>query len=147
MESSAGPNPHKSAQTSPHHEGYLVISNISKKQNVKTLITVAVAFGVEHVVIVGQPHFDLATHAPRESVVPRLSEHVKIHRVEDLRACKTFLSERRARLYGIEIVDGARSVEEVDFKGHPCAFMMGNEARNQPTMLSFRSTIRPFEAL
>ena len=31
--------------------GYLVISNISKKENVKKMISVAVAFGIENVVI------------------------------------------------------------------------------------------------
>jgi hypothetical protein len=31
------------------------------------------------------------------------------------------------RLYGIEIVDGATSVEAAIFEGHGCAFMMGNE--------------------
>ena len=31
------------------------------------------------------------------------------------------------RLYGVEIVEGARMVEDIDFIGHSCAFMMGNE--------------------
>ena len=31
------------------------------------------------------------------------------------------------RLYGVEIVEGATSVESACFTGHACAFMMGNE--------------------
>lgn len=32
-------------------EGFLVISNISKKQNIKSLIAIAISFGIENVII------------------------------------------------------------------------------------------------
>jgi hypothetical protein len=219
--------------------GYLVIANISKKDNIRRLISLAVAYGIENVVIgmsclakcvklvrnrefllgctpllpVGQPHFDLATHAPPESQVPDLAARVAFHRMSDLSECKTFLHERNTRwevcnkisihnqiwsvciiyrhflevenvsyfvthfvvcilaatycthmngcfgnlfnfvlifrnlrfclliwikrLYGVEIVDGATSIESADFAGHGCAFMMGNEGSgmNPPQVL------------
>ena len=37
--------------TTASHEAYLVISNISKKANVKTLVALAVAYGIEHVLV------------------------------------------------------------------------------------------------
>jgi len=136
-------------------DGYLVVCNIGKKENIKKLLALAVAYGLEHVLIVGQPHFELATHAPPPSVVPGLAERISIRRHPDLASCKAFLMERgitcvrarttgmaagqhalmidytclhfRVRLYGVEIVEGARLVQDVDFRGRPSAFMMGNE--------------------
>jgi tRNA G18 (ribose-2'-O)-methylase SpoU len=113
-----------------------VLSNIGKKDNFKKLLALAVAYGLDHVLIVGQPGFDLATHAPPASVVPSLADRISLRRFPDLAACKAFLAERGATLYGVEIVAGARLVEDVDFKGRPCAFMMGNEGSgmNKPQL-------------
>lgn len=76
---------------------------------------------------VGQPNFDESTHTP-----PNLSCLPKIHRFSDLKACRSFLTSRCARLYGVEIVEGATNVELASFRNadgtpHRCAFMMGNE--------------------
>ena len=78
-------------------EGYLVVSNIGKKDNIKRLLALAVTYGIEHVLIVGQPHFDLSTHAPAPQVVPDFELRVTIHRFTDLAACRVFLTERRVR--------------------------------------------------
>ena len=106
------------------NDGYLVIANIGKKDNVKKLIGLGVAYGIDCVLVVGQPHFDLSTHTP---VLPGIQSRIEIIRLTDLVSCQTFLKERGVRLYGVEIVDGATSIEKAAFDGHPCAFMLGNE--------------------
>ena len=115
-------------------EGFLVISNISKKANVKTLVALAVTYGIEHVLIVGQPKFSFSTHAPP---IEDLRRRVSFHTFPSLPECCMFLKERGARLYGVEICDNATAVESATFRGHPCAFMMGNEgAGMSPPQLS-----------
>mmetsp|Transcript_4897 Transcript_4897/g.6342 ORF Transcript_4897/g.6342 Transcript_4897/m.6342 type:complete len:169 (+) Transcript_4897:79-585(+) len=105
---------------------YLVIANISKKQNIRTLITVAVAFGIDNILIVGQPNFEVNTHVA-VSKLSYVEERIQFHRVCDLKACRQFLTDRNIRLYGVEIVDGATNIEHADFSNKICAFMMGNE--------------------
>lgn len=108
----------------PAVEGFLVISNISKKANVKTLVALAVTYGIEHVLIVGQPKFSFSTHTPP---IEDLQRRVAFHTFSSLSECCTFLKDQGARLYGVEICDNATTVESATFRGHSCAFMMGNE--------------------
>ncbi len=78
-------------------DGYLIISNISKNQNIRSLLSVAVAYGIEHAAIVGQPGFDMQVHAPPGSVVSNFDTRLQIHRFPDLDACRTFLKSRGVR--------------------------------------------------
>lgn len=80
-------------------EGYLVVSNISKKQNIQSLIKVAIAFGIENIIIVGQPHFDINTCAPVN--IPDVAERLTFHRMSDLVECRAFLGSINARCYCI----------------------------------------------
>ena len=105
-------------------ESFLVISNISKRANVKSLVTMAVMFGISNIIIVGQPHFSFDTHTPP---IDGLGDKVSFHHLANLTDCREFLQRCGVTLYGVEIVDGATAIENVDFRGHACAFMMGNE--------------------
>ncbi|CAM9504117.1 unnamed protein product [Ascophyllum nodosum] len=100
---------------------FLVIANISKRCNIRSLITSAVAFGAEVLVAVGQPKFAIETHAPKG-----LASGLAVERFPDLSSCRDYVHARGGRLIGIEIVGGAVNVDEEPFRG-TCAFMPGNE--------------------
>ncbi|CAM9603418.1 unnamed protein product, partial [Hapterophycus canaliculatus] len=101
---------------------FLVIANISKRCNIRSLIASAVAFGAE-VLVVGQPKFSIDTHAPKGL----LPAGFTVSRFADLPSCRDYVHSRGGTLVGVEIGDGARNVDEEPFSG-PCAFMPGNEA-------------------
>lgn len=141
------------AGTPTTRAGFLVVTNVSKKHNVRSLATAAAAFGVGTLIVgehpnrfslrfprgtnrkqptcwpvccgaaVGQPHFDEETHLPPSLAV---RGRLAIQRVADLTALRALLSSLGARLYGIEIVDGAQRFHEVSWAPR-AAFMMGNE--------------------
>jgi tRNA G18 (ribose-2'-O)-methylase SpoU len=50
------------AAPQPEHTfpSYLVITNISKKQNISTLISIAVGFGIENILIGNRGHISFA---------------------------------------------------------------------------------------
>lgn len=73
------------------------------------------------VTAVGQPKFSIETHAP-----PGLPADIIIRRFPDLISCRDFVHARSGKLVGIEIVEGARNVDEEPFSV-ACAFMPGNE--------------------
>ncbi|CAM9613846.1 unnamed protein product [Pylaiella littoralis] len=99
---------------------FLVIANISKRCNIRSLIASALAFGAE-VLIVGQPKFSIETHAP-SGLPPGFS----VTRFPDLSSCRDYVHSRGGTLIGVEIGDGAKNVDEEPFSG-TCAFMPGNE--------------------
>ncbi|CAN0273678.1 unnamed protein product [Ectocarpus sp. 12 AP-2014] len=99
---------------------FLVIANISKRCNIRSLIASAVAFRAE-ILIVGQPKFSIETHAPGG-----LPPGVTFTRFSDLPSCRDFVHSRGGTLIGVEIGGGARNIDEEPFLG-TCAFMPGNE--------------------
>ncbi|CAN0303942.1 unnamed protein product [Ectocarpus sp. 6 AP-2014] len=100
---------------------FLVIANISKRCNIRSLIASAVAFRAE-ILIVGQPKFSIETHAPRG-----LPPGITFTRFSDLPSCRDYVHSRGGTLVGVEIGGGARNIDEEPFLG-TCAFMPGNEA-------------------
>ena len=96
-------------------ELYLVLYNISKKNNVKDLIATATAFGFQ-TILVGTAH----------SKVSSIDEN-QIIRFDSLEATKLYLNDRGIPLVGIEILDNAHNVITRPFVNKSIAFMPGNE--------------------
>lgn len=94
---------------------YLVIANVSKKNNVKFLINAAAAYNFQ-VILVGCKKMDDLHVAPDLAFIY----------MDLLQDAVQFLKERSIPLVGIEIMEGARSVLENPFT-QSIAFMPGNE--------------------
>jgi hypothetical protein len=113
------------AAPQPEHTfpSYLVITNISKKQNISTLISIAVGFGIENILIgnrthficshyflpcfilsqshfhsitVGQPSFEVETHVIG-SKIEEVKQRVTFIRFDNLKKCREYLTEHQIR--------------------------------------------------
>jgi tRNA G18 (ribose-2'-O)-methylase SpoU len=110
---------------------YLVVTNISKRKNIRALLDTAAAFGCKSVLVVGQKTFDMD---PEGSDVPAaLQEHIRsgglpIQRFASWDDCVTYLGERKIRLVGVEIHKDAQPIEHF-FDSIDTAFLMGNEGQ------------------
>ena len=96
-------------------ERYIVITNISKKNNVKFLINAAAAYKFKAILVGWKNEEDL--HVSPET--PYIA-------LETLDQLTQFLKERSIPLVGVEIIDGAQSVMDDPFT-QSIAFMPGNE--------------------
>ena len=124
---------------------YLVIANIAKSANVRSLLLAAVAFGCHAVLIVGQaknlPQDDpidnagttAATKNPISApVLERVNEGgLQLHRFPKWKDCVAFLSSNKIRLIGVEIDETSVVLDDGYFSSHPLdcdtALVMGNE--------------------
>ncbi|CAK9046142.1 unnamed protein product [Durusdinium trenchii] len=118
-EPSTVPRPAGTAAGPSKPESFLLIFNVSKKQNFGTLLRSACAFGVTEVLVVGAKK--IATFGNQGTVA-----HANVRHFETLQAAKAELSSRGARICGIEIDERAESVTKHPFTGST-AFMLGNE--------------------
>jgi tRNA G18 (ribose-2'-O)-methylase SpoU len=112
-------------------EMHLVITNISKRANIRALLQTAAAFGCASVLVVGQKTFDL------ESTGNDLPEHLKqsvaagtlqIKRFGKWADCVAYLIKSEILLVGVEIHKEAKPIEH--FLRHDMqdiAFLVGNE--------------------
>ena len=130
---------------------YLIITNISKKPNVRSLLLLAAAFGCEKVFIAGQKKFDFSAPAEGSSSTDlphqlramvrdgqmdivrfdRLDEciaHIKSIGAEDGAGTCNRQQRRPIRVVGVEIDPSSQDVEGEPFEGDT-AFMMGNEGQ------------------
>ena len=108
---------------------YLIIFNISKKNNVKALIQTATAFQCAGIFAVGQRTFDFG--ADSKDLPQSIKEHVRaelppIQRFQRWDECMEYLTEQKIRLVGVEIHQDAKAVDAF-FDGVDTAFLMGNE--------------------
>lgn len=120
---------------------YLVLSNISKSPNIRSLLLTAAAFGCAGVFVVGQPLFDMSTEG---TDLPRqIKDHVKegrmfIKRFDKWRECTSYLKEHDIELVGIEIHKEAQNIEDfvAQEPSRDVAFLPGNEGQglNQKQM-------------
>jgi tRNA G18 (ribose-2'-O)-methylase SpoU len=105
---------------------YLIIANISKKDNIKKMLVSAQAFKALDIIIIGQPKLDL------EGVCEKAFSHTEgVHslrfaRYPTLAECRDHLHSKGVRIAGIEILEGAEDVNNEPFYGST-AFLMGNE--------------------
>eukprot|EP00439_Symbiodinium_sp_Y106_P048196 s1551_g6.t1 len=106
-------------QDSKRPESFLLVYNVSKKQNFGTLLRSACAFGVSEVLVVGAKK--LSTFGNQGT-----SAHANVRHFDTLQAAKDDLRSRGARICGIEIDDTAQPVTSHPFVGST-AFMLGNE--------------------
>lgn len=97
---------------------YLVINNISKKNNVWQLIRTAEVYSYE-IILVGAPNI-------RSSIVDAFP-NIKITFFDKINQMKDFLIENNLPLIGIEIDERAQSVHEFQFPKIGFALMPGNE--------------------
>lgn len=100
-------------------EGYLIVTNISKKQNVGTIVRSASAFGFKEVIVVGSPKINLfGSHGS--------DKHIPFRHFGSLSEARAFLHERGVSICGVEIVDTAERIDRHPFRGST-AIMLGNE--------------------
>jgi tRNA G18 (ribose-2'-O)-methylase SpoU len=98
---------------------YLVITNISKRNNVKSLIQTSIAFGCFGVFVVGQPQFDFSDHATA----------INLRHFHKWKEFVHFLHEEAITLIGVEIHENAVDIQDYRVSGEPVAFLMGNEGQ------------------
>lgn len=96
-------------------ERYVVITNISKKNNVKFLINAAAAYKFQVILVGWKNEEDL--HVSPET------PYITLDTLDQL---TQYLRERNIPLVGVEIIDGAQSVMDSPFT-QSIAFMPGNE--------------------
>ncbi|CAM9595792.1 unnamed protein product [Phaeothamnion confervicola] len=99
---------------------FLIVYNVSKKNNVFLLTKSAIAFGAEPL-IVGMPQLDVERCLP-----PELRGCGLLRRFACLADCLGYVRAAGAVVVGVEIDAAARNVETEPFVGIT-AFMVGNE--------------------
>ena len=126
---------------------YLIITNISKRQNIKSLLQLAVAYGITTIFVVGQRafNFDLmdsideeddgTTRTTTTDIPPTIQDHIrknklKIIKFDKLEECITHIKNIQTsptiQILGVEIDKSSINLETEPFIGST-AFMMGNE--------------------
>lgn len=127
-------------------QSLLIITNISKRANVRSLLQVGVAFGCVKILIVGQKSFNftvpcedddatVVTDIPKHLLPVFASGVVTIERFDKWRNCVSYLQEHEITLVGVEIHDDAKTIQEIchhltsiNNNGNiDVAFLMGNE--------------------
>jgi tRNA G18 (ribose-2'-O)-methylase SpoU len=124
--------PDQGASDDSEAKCYLIITNISKKPNVKSLLLLAAAFGCETVFVAGQKKFDFSVegrdlpHQLKNMVRNGQMDIVKFDRLDECIAhIKSIVG---AKVLGVEIDERAKDVEGEPFEGDT-AIMMGNEGQ------------------
>lgn len=111
-------------------ELYMIITNISKRANVKSLLLSGLAFGCRGFFIVGQKNFDFSSamgnnSSSSNSISTTISNLVQ--RFESLDECVQYVKHtKQAQICGIEIVDSALNIDSDPFTTSIC-IMAGNE--------------------
>jgi tRNA G18 (ribose-2'-O)-methylase SpoU len=111
---------------------YLVVSNISKRPNIRSLLRTAAAFGCSGVFVVGQRQFDMSpdgTDLPGQIKNCIRQGRMVIRRFDKWHECVRYLKEHNIQLVGVEIDQDAQNIN--DFVAQEpttdVAFLMGNE--------------------
>ncbi len=113
---------------------YLIITNISKSPNIKSLIRSAAAFGADTIFVAGQKKFNF-NDEDKDSDIPTnlkplmAAGLLKIIKFEKLEECIDHVHSLGIKVLGVEIDESAVDLDEADnslFDGDT-AFMMGNE--------------------
>ena len=105
---------------------YLIISNISKKNNIRSLLLTAATFQCDTVFLAGQPSYNISTDVPKQLS----SNKMKIVHYPNLLDCINHIHTNypSIKIIGVEITDKSRNVDENVFQlGKDVVFMMGNE--------------------
>jgi tRNA G18 (ribose-2'-O)-methylase SpoU len=106
-------------------EMHLVLTNISKRPNIRALLLAAAAFDCKSVLVVGQRQFDFeGADLPRQLKGANLPI-IRFPKWQDL---VDHLHEQSIRLVGVEIHPRAVNLEQYEGRGK-LAFLMGNEGQ------------------
>lgn len=109
----------------PSPTTYLVISNVSKPNNIDRLLKVAAAFDIQHILVVGQKTYNFDTLAR----TPVLQDRLHVRRFAKWLELVVFLKQSSIRLVGIEIHESAVTPNQLArIPRLPTAFVPGNEA-------------------
>lgn len=109
---------------------HMVITNISKRANVRALVQTAAAFQCASIMVVGQKSFQWDGSDLPQSVRQMVEAGVLIiQRFESWKSCTEHLKHHQIRLIGVEIHPRAQSLNEAlqYHEGYQIAFLMGNE--------------------
>jgi tRNA(Leu) C34 or U34 (ribose-2'-O)-methylase TrmL len=135
---------------------YLIVTNISKRTNVRELLQIGVAYGCEKILVVGQKSLNFnvvdnsdgrvsdvqantttTTDVPKQLIPAFLSGEISIQRFDKWKDCVIFLKERNVVIVGVEIHQDAKTIQEICqhitnkmFETNhvvDVAFLMGNE--------------------
>lgn len=127
----------------------LIITNISKRANVRSLLQVGVAFGCVKILIVGQKSFNFTVTSEDDDAITISSDIPKhlqpvfasgvvtIERFDKWQNCASYLQEHAIVLVGVEIHVNAKTIHEIcnhltansfnNSVSNDIAFLMGNE--------------------
>lgn len=100
-------------------EFYLILSNISKRQNFGTLLRSACGFGVSEVLVVGEKK--LMTFGNKGTL-----PHLNLTQYENINQVVDIIKEKQMDLVGIEISNESKPIYPHPFK-RSTAFLLGNE--------------------
>jgi tRNA(Leu) C34 or U34 (ribose-2'-O)-methylase TrmL len=126
-------------------QSYLIIANISKRNNVRSLLQVGVAFGCTKILVVGQRSFQFTicddeensvapTDIPKHLLPIFASGTISIERFDKWQHCIDYIKDHDILLIGVEIHKDAKTIQEICHHLHDTsndsrdvAFLMGNE--------------------
>jgi tRNA(Leu) C34 or U34 (ribose-2'-O)-methylase TrmL len=131
-------------------KSFLIITNISKRANIRSLLQVGVAFGCTKILVVGQKAFNFTVSSDGDdspcnsAVISDIPKHlvpvfasgiVSIERFDKWHDCVSYLREHSIMLIGVEIHVDAKTIQEIclhldrtnNSGGNDVAFLMGNE--------------------
>jgi tRNA G18 (ribose-2'-O)-methylase SpoU len=115
-------------------EPSILIYNISKAPNIKSLLRNAVALGCKTVFVAGQKSFQFDPDKEKSgiptSVKPMIREgHLKIIKFDKFEGCVDHIHSLGMTLIGVEIDETSKDIEAKDCFEPNCSvcFMMGNE--------------------
>jgi len=116
---------------------YMIITNISKPTNIRTLLMAGVAFGCQGFFIVGQKKFDFSISSKDLPLPLRHSEQFlrSIERFSSLVECVDYVKCKvKAKVCGVEIVNSALDVNAEPFETDAnLCLMIGNEGTGLST--------------
>ena len=104
------------------YDFYLLIYNISKKNNIGTLIRSASAFNVKKVLVLGENKKVLKKFFGSQGTVKK----TEFLFFEDSKTLKEFCKENKIFICGIEIGEESKPIQSQPFKGNTL-FVLGNE--------------------
>ncbi|KMZ73951.1 RNA methyltransferase, TrmH family protein [Zostera marina] len=101
-------------------ESLVIVHNVAKRHNVGTLARSATAFGVTEMILIGKRDFNsFGSHGS--------TSHLRFRHFHSLSDARHYLKEERdCDICGVEIADGAVSIEKHPFR-KSTAFLLGNE--------------------
>lgn len=112
-----------------HPKGYLLLHNISKKNNIGNIIRSACAFGLEKVLFVTSRPDSKKTKILKQFKMfgnQGTYKQIEYQPYNSLEECRDDLHAKGVRICGVEIGQGSLPIHQQPFSGST-AFFLGNE--------------------